>query len=152
MYLVTSLTNWQVNESLATALETPYRNRIHDTAELFIVSNNIVKTFGQLSVNVKEEYADDLFAIKLIVKETYISYSIKSKYLEFIDNLYDLNYTVIADAMPELTQQVIEVYAISNTESKLLTTFSAHPSDMSNIEFEIDNCQEALDILSLGKN
>lgn len=152
MYLVTSLTNWQVNESLATALETPYRNRIHDTAELFIVSNNIVKTFGQLSVSVKEDYADAFFAIKLLIKEKEISSSIKSKYLEFIDNLYDFNYTEIADAMPELTQQEIEVYAVNNTESKLLTTFSAHPSDMFNIDFEINNCQEALDILSLGKD
>ena len=151
MYLVNSLTNWNTDSSLENALRDSYFNRLGEQSEIFIVDNNIVTSFGQIfSINVKPEYHDDFFAIKLLVKELNISDSIKQKYSDFIEVLYQNDLHEVADAMPEISLQTVEVYAVNNTDSKLLTTFNAHPADMANIAFELENCEEAYRILNIS--
>ena len=153
MYLVNSLTNWNTDSSLENALRDSYFNRLGEQSEIFIVDNNIVESFGQLfSINVKPEYHGDFFAIKLVVKELSISDSIKQKYSDFIEVLYQNDLHEVADVMPELSLQTVEVYAVNNTDSKLLTTFNAHPDDMANIAFELENCDEAYRILNISSS
>ena len=151
MYLINSLTNWNTDSSLENALKASYINRLGTKSEIFIVDNNIVESFGQLfSINVKPEYHGDFFAIKLVVKELSISDSIKQKYSDFIEVLYQNDLHEVADVMPELSLQTVEVYAVNNTDSKLLTTFNAHPDDMANIAFELESCDEAYRILNIS--
>ena len=151
MYLVNSLTNWNTDSSLENALRDSYFNRLGVKSEIFIVDNNIVTSFGQLfSINVKPEYHDDFFAIKLVVKELNISDAIKQKYNDFIEALYQNDLDEVADVMPEISLQTVEVYAVNNTDSKLLTTFNAHPADIANIAFELENCDEAYRILNIS--
>ena len=150
MYLVTSLTNWNTNASLSDALKNSYANRVGDQSEIFIVDNNIVTSFSQLSISVKPEYSKDFFALKLVVKSTNISKSIENRFHELTRLLYSSGLEMIADAMPRFSQEIVEVYAVNLTESKLLTTFNSHENDIQNIEFEIENCDEAYRILNIS--
>jgi len=150
MYLVTSLTNWNTDSSLENALKDSYNNRFGDHNEIYIVDNNIVTSFGQLSINVKPEYHEDFFALKLVVKEDKICNEIGQKYDEFISMLYQNKFGIVADEMPELMIQTVEVYAVNNTNTKLLTTFKAHSDNMYNIVFELENCEEAYNILNIS--
>lgn len=150
MYLVTSFTNWNTDTSLSNALKNSYVNRVGDQSEIFIVDNNIVTSFSQLSISVKPEFNKDFFALKLVVKSANIPESIKDRFHDLTRLLYSSGLEMIADSMPTFSQEIVEVYAVNLTESKLLTTFNSHENDMQNIEFEIENCDEAYRILNIS--
>lgn len=150
MYLVTSLTNWTTDSSLANALKASYTNRLCDKSEIIIVDNNIVESFGQFSVQVKDQYKNDYFALKLVINNKTVPKSITDKFEELTAMLYSAGLDLIADEFPCASQEVVEVYAINYEQSKLLTTFDSHEDNMLNIEYELENCDEAYRILNIS--
>lgn len=148
-FLVTSVTNWSVDSSLENALKIPYMNRLGESATLFIVNNDYVDTFGQMNIEIKEEHRDkEFYGLKLVIKDKVVDSSIKNSYEALKQKLADSGFDLMADSMTDINQQVVEVYAISYTERKLLKTFEATQDDMEDIVYNLEDCPDAWNIIS----
>lgn len=148
-YLVTSISNWAVNTSLEDALHSIYKNRFSETSTLLLVNNDIVTSFGQFAVEVKDEFKDKYFALKLVVKEKKVPEYLKDVFEEFVDKVRSEGFEFYTYSMHDINQQLIEVYAVSKTDEKFLTSFDATNGDIGDIAFEIQNCDEAAAILDI---
>lgn len=148
-FLVTSVTNWSVDSSLESALKIPYMKRLGKSATLFIVNNDYVDTFSQMNIEIKEEHrVKEFYGLKLVIKDKVVDSSIKSSYEALKQKLTDSGFDLMADSMTDINQQVVEVYAISYTERKLLKTFEATQDDMEDIVYNLEDCPDAWNIIS----
>lgn len=149
MYLVTSMTNWATDHDLKDALHVPYINRTSETSSLLVVNNDIVVSYGQCSIEVKDEFKDKYFALELVVKEKKVPEYLKTTFGELINKLSQQGFENYAWTLSDINQQFIEVYAVSYNEKKLLTSFEATCNDIDEIVFSLEACDKAFEILSL---
>ena len=112
-YVTTSLTNWNVNNSLSNSLSSSYFNRIHTVSEIFVANNAKVASVGQLTMEPVPEFTDKIFALKLKVTENELTSSEREKLEMICDMLLELGFNNNAYEILELTKQTVEVYAAS---------------------------------------
>jgi hypothetical protein len=145
-YITTSLTNWSIDKSLGQSLSSSYFNRLHTESEIFVANNAKVSFVGQLAMEPKPEFEDEIFAIKLRVVENKLSSSEKMRLEKICDMLLELGFDNNAYEILELTKQTVEVYAASARGSSCLP-YTNHSEFLGKFNVTGNNIEDVEDCL-----
>lgn len=148
-YVTTSLTNWNVNNSLSNSLSSSYFNRIHTVSAIFVANNAKVASVGQLTMEPIPEFADKIFALKLKVTENELSSSEKTRLEKICDMLLELGFDNNAYEIQDLTKQTVEVYAASVNHSEFLGKFNVSGNNIEDVVDCLWNIDGVDDILKM---
>ena len=147
-YVTTSLTNWNVDDSLSNSLSSSYFNRIHTVSEIFVANNAKVASVGQLTMEPIPEFTDKIFALKLKVTENELTSSERNKLEMICDMLLELGFEDKAYEIESLTKQTVEVYAASVSHSEFLGKFDVAGNNIEDIADMLCDIEGVEDILN----
>lgn len=148
-YVTTSLTRWNVDDSLSNSLNSSYFNRIHTVSEIFVANNAKVASFGQLTMEPVPEFTDKIFALKLKITEHKLSDSEEARLEKICDMLLELGFENKAYEIESLTKQTVEVYAGSVSHSEFLGKFDVAGNNIEDIADMLFDIEGVKDILSM---